>query len=525
MNLIVLCDGTWNTPDQMDGDLLAPTNVVKMWNALSRTDKNGEEQLTYYHPGVGTDGGWWNRIAGGGLGDGLEKNIVSAYNWLARNYSSGAKIWLFGFSRGAYTVRSLGGMISRCGLLNARDGGLEEPEIWKGIEDLFQNYRTPEDEAPKVVASAELPFHETLEGKETKHSIPIFFLGVWDTVGALGIPDDMAILDLIDDPARHSFHDTDLSSIVENARHAVAIDELRQSFTPTLWSNVESEPTVKQLWFPGCHGDVGGGHGRCDLSDGALEWMINECQQLQLGFRDNVSTQLCSKPLGQLHDSVTGIFKALKTRPRAVPSLKKNVAAFHETALERHANVSLFQGEYWRTTHLSKGKSITVDVFAADQWNNTGVFLEKGVTYSLTADGEWLDSSIRSGPKGTKDGEFFLGEAFQIAASAWGKAEDVYTKLTKNKQVDFWYTKRVEAAGWFALIGVVANNFVPSHSSKDQSTYLPHEEFEIGDRCSITPKAGGYLYAYANDTWQTYDNNRGSVRLTITYVEGGSIEK
>ena len=82
-NLVVCCDGTWNTPDQTDGGLPAPTNVPRLFNALAATDERGGEQKKYYHSGVGTDGGWWNRLVGGGSGQGLDNNIKSAYQWLA----------------------------------------------------------------------------------------------------------------------------------------------------------------------------------------------------------------------------------------------------------------------------------------------------------------------------------------------------------------------------------------------------------------------------------------------------------
>ncbi|TBD04557.1 DUF2235 domain-containing protein [Rhizobium leguminosarum] len=513
MHLIIFCDGTWNTPDQMDGGLPAPTNVVKLRHALASVDKEGQEQRVYYHPGVGTDGGWWERIAGGGLGEGLDKNIMSAYNWLARNYEVGAKLWFFGFSRGAYTVRSLGGMISRCGLL--KTSGLDEKAIWTEIEQLFAVYRTPEKDAKPVSATKKLPFHGVESGKKTKHSVPVHFIGVWDTVGALGVPNDMALLNLIDDPSKHSFHDTDLSPIVANARHAIAIDEKRASFTPTIWTNVDDNPTVRQVWFPGVHGDVGGGYGRCGLSNGALEWMINEAARLGLTFRENISSQFVPYELDQLHDSVTGVFKSLKTRPRDVPHFVEDSHLLHESAQKRHANPPLAQGDYWKTRRLDKGNPVTVDIFAAERWNFTGLYLEAGVRYEFTATGEWMDSGITCGPKGTDDGKFHLGEAVQMAASIWGKGEAIYSKLTDNHQIDFWYTRREEKADWFSLIGVVANGVFPTANPEEKLDYPPHEVFVIGDKGSFTPSKSGYLYAFANDAWQTYGNNRGSVRLTV----------
>ncbi|WP_142781906.1 DUF2235 domain-containing protein [Agrobacterium sp. T29] len=513
MHLIVFCDGTWNTPDQVEDGLPSPTNVVKLRNALAPADKDGREQRVYYHPGVGTDGGWWGRVAGGGMGTGLDRNIMSAYNWLARNYRDGAKIWLFGFSRGAYTVRSLGGMISRCGLLDPTK--LRELAIWDNVGSLFENYRTPEGKAKPVTATKGLPYHGVATGQKTKHSVPIHFIGVWDTVGALGVPDDLALLNLLDDPAKHSFHDTELSPVVAHARHAIAIDERRQSFMPTLWTNVEDRPTVRQIWFPGVHADVGGGYGRAGLSDGALDWMVEEAKGQGLHFRKGLEKQLAADPLGLLHDSVTGVFKALRTRPRAVPIFAESSKMLHRSAWERHDNPPLAQGDYWKTHRLEAGQTKEVDVFARERWNSTGLFLEAGVTYRFSAKGEWVDGGITAPPAGTNDGKFQLGEAVQFASSLWGKGEQVLTKLTGNHQVDFWYTKREEAAPWFALIGMVANGVLPEMEPEDRLSFAPHEIFEIGAKRSFTPRGSGYLYAFANDAWQAYENNRGSVRLTV----------
>ncbi len=512
MHLIVFCDGTWNTPDQEDAGIAAPTNVVKLRNALAPSDINDGEQRVYYHPGVGTDGGWWNRVAGGGLGSGLDDSVVSAYNWLARNYVADAKIWLFGFSRGAYTVRSLGGMISRCGLLDVR--GMDEQAIWDNINDLFAHYRVPEKDAKPLSATRKLPFHGVKAGSKVKHSIGIEFIGVWDTVGALGIPEDMAFLELIDDPSRHNFHDTKLSPIVANARHAVALDERRQSFKPTLWTDVEERDTVQQIWFPGVHGDVGGGYSRCGLSDGALLWMIGEAELLGLKFRQNVTSQLSPDELGIIHNSVCGVFKALKTRPRSVPLFSAGSSAIHKSGRDRNGNSPLAQGDYWKTRIVEAGEAVSVDVFAREKWNNTGIYLEQGVSYEFAASGTWIDGSIVCGPAGTKDGKFQLGEAVHVASSILGKSETIYKRLAGNNQVDFWCTRREEEIDWFALVGVIANGLSEMPQADAKTAY--HEVFVIGSGRPYTPKKSGYLFAFANDAWQTYENNRGSVRLTVS---------
>lgn len=116
-NLIVCCDGTWNTPEQREGGVPVPTNVVRLYNALAETDANGNAHLRYYHPGVGTEGSLLDRAVGGGMGVGLDQNIKSAYRWVCDYFQDGDRLFLFGFSRGAYTVRSLAGLLSHCGIL------------------------------------------------------------------------------------------------------------------------------------------------------------------------------------------------------------------------------------------------------------------------------------------------------------------------------------------------------------------------------------------------------------------------
>jgi uncharacterized protein (DUF2235 family) len=233
-NLLVCADGTWNTPDQEDNGLPSPTNVVKFRNCVaeskggsSRSGRGGRiEQRAYYHPGVGTDGGVITRFAGGAWGHGLGENIQSAYHWLALNYSPGDSIFLVGFSRGAYTVRSLGGLLNQCGLPDLT--GVKPDEGWRRVKAAFRTgYRECKDRVDWV---EDWKFHH-------ESGTPIRFMGVWDTVGALGIPDDLALLNLLDNPANWRFHDTGLGSNVEIARHAVALDEVRSSFTPTLWTS------------------------------------------------------------------------------------------------------------------------------------------------------------------------------------------------------------------------------------------------------------------------------------------------
>ncbi len=519
MNLVICADGTWNSPDMMENGIPAPTNVFKFFNCVSRTDENGLPQERYYHQGVGTEGSRLRRIIDGGTGTGLGKNIKSAYRWLAATYKPGDRIFLFGFSRGAYTVRSLGGMLSRCGLADLPWTNTPK-QAWDAVDRIYDEYRR--GDPSRIRAAADLPFHNAAMGSLPATTTPIHFIGVWDTVGSLGIPDDFALLDMFDDVKRHGFHDTEISDIVRNARHAVAIDERRQDFMPTLW---QPNPKVdmQQVWFPGVHGDVGGGYGRCGLSDAALLWMINEAKQKDLHFDGDAVAQIRPDERDVLHDSVQGVFKKLKTRPRAVPLLDRAAPSpeIHPSAYGRQKITSLAQGEYWRQHPVPA----EVNVYAKEQWNQTGIFLEQGKTYTFSAWGEWMDASIKCGPEGADDGRFYPAEAVYALGNLAGGIQGMWRKISGNPRRSVFLAKRVVDAPWFALIGVIANDFPrpsPQKPRDGKVPPLPHETFLIGTGTHFTPGASGYLYCFANDAWQTYFNNRGSVRLQVQAATTGS---
>ena len=215
--LIVCCDGTWNKPDQGGG----PTNVTKMARAILPRRADGELQLVYYDEGVGT-GNSLDRFVGGAFGIGLGANVQQAYRFLALNYEPGDLILMFGFSRGAYTVRSLAGLVSLVGLL--RKGDLDQmPTVW-------HYYRTkPEDRQ-----------RDFIDGRWIGERRPeVDLIGVWDTVGALGIPGNF--LSRIG-RRRHEFHDVTLGRKIRRAYQALAIDERRKSFAPAVWDTAEAQP-------------------------------------------------------------------------------------------------------------------------------------------------------------------------------------------------------------------------------------------------------------------------------------------
>lgn len=494
-NIIICCDGTWNTMDQQDQGILSPTNVVQLYNSLADKDQSGNIQHKYYHPGVGTDGTTLDKLLGGGIGAGLDRNIKSAYRELCDYYESGDRIFLFGFSRGAYTVRSLAGLVYHSGLLDIT--GLTEADAWSRIDQVFtQGYRNKkEDQNDWKKLGWKF---KTNNGS----AVPIWFIGVWDTVGALGIPDYLGLLNLFDDFENYTFHDTKLSPIIAHARQALAIDEMRASFQPTLWTNPNS--TTKQIWFAGVHSDVGGGYSDHGLSHITLNWMIEEAQRCELTFDQNFLNQIKPEYQARLHDSYTGIFSTFPSLPRSSPQL--NDLDIHQSVQHRHNAPPIAQTPYKQLRDLPS----TLEIFAINPWNTTGIWLEQGKTYTFTASGEWQDSSITCGPEGTNDGNFQLGETIQIAASFLGKAEDLLKKLTGNNSTDFKFTKRHEKFDWFCLVGAIANGKID-----DEGNWIPHETFRIGTGCTYTVQHSGYLYAYANDAWNCYGNNHGRVRLEV----------
>ncbi len=316
--LIVCADGTWNTLDQR-----WPTNVVKMARAITPTGRDGISQVVFYDPGVGTGPGL-DRWTGGAFGEGLDKNIADDYTFLMHNYDAGDQIFLFGFSRGAYTVRSLGGLIRKCGLLpKAHADRLPEALAMYRKRDLSADTQEAQE-------------FRRLYSRETD----IWFVGVWDTVGALGIPlTGLRWLTRRD----HQFHDVELSKIVKHAYHALAIDERRGPFKPTLWSN-KPKPgqTVEQVWFSGVHTDVGGGNDDSSLSDAAFTWMKSKAEACGLTFDEAYVDQVIHPaPLGPLHNSMVGLYRLTKGYVRPMGQSGGEDEAVCETAVARYEHEEL----------------------------------------------------------------------------------------------------------------------------------------------------------------------------------------
>jgi uncharacterized protein (DUF2235 family) len=267
--LVVCCDGSWNKPDELAGGARAPTNVAKLALGVTPTARDGTPQLLHYQRGVGTVRS--QRLRGGAFGYGLSHNVRACYRFLVEHYEPGDDIYLFGFSRGAYTARSLVGLIRNCGILRA---GTRDR-----VPEAYRLYRSRADRhAPSTIES------EIFRRMYSHDDVPIHFIGVWDTVGALGIPIDGIRVPFIG--KYWGFHDTELSSRVRSAYQALAIDEQRGPFKPTLWTRKDGVvgQTLEQVWFAGVHCDVGGGYANPELSEIALLWMVRNARTCGLEF-------------------------------------------------------------------------------------------------------------------------------------------------------------------------------------------------------------------------------------------------
>ncbi|WP_405162332.1 DUF2235 domain-containing protein [Nocardia sp. NBC_01499] len=271
--LVVCCDGTWKAESSS-----TVSNIIKIAQTI-RYDAPGPvgdkiQQWVTYVSGPGSRGFLSDRLMGGAFGLGLEANLSSAYWHLALNWEPGDEIYIFGFSRGAFTARSLSSLIDRIGIMTPQ-------AMIKGKypEALAIHHQV----APKdgTIPQQWLDFR-----RDNCHKVrpTINFLGVFDTVGALGVPGLTSL--------RYKFHDVKLAPSVHCARQALAIDERRRNFEPCLWE-VPVEPNVKyrrgfqrvkQVWFEGVHSDIGGGYSECGLSDITLRWMVREAESVGLVF-------------------------------------------------------------------------------------------------------------------------------------------------------------------------------------------------------------------------------------------------
>ncbi|WP_284126657.1 phospholipase effector Tle1 domain-containing protein [Parerythrobacter aestuarii] len=312
---LVFCfDGTWN---ELAVD--EPTNVAKIAQMVRPTARDGRAQIVYYDEGIGTNTNWINRKYQGATGNGLMLKLRDAYRFLTFNYEPGDEIYAFGFSRGAFTARSFVGLVRHAGILDVISANQIERAIaiYRSAPAGRTNEESPEALDFRLANCRSMCVsdkdrrlrieRDPAGGYENAAMLDIRYVGVWDTVAALGVPAFLPGAKAIND--KYGFHDAILTSKIKSARHAVAIDEERLTFRPTLFSRErldelnalarkehgkdfeEWEVPYQERWFPGVHGAVGGGGANLGLSDGALEWVLAGAKRAGLEVRDDEDSQ------------------------------------------------------------------------------------------------------------------------------------------------------------------------------------------------------------------------------------------
>lgn len=316
-NIIIFSDGTGQ-----EGGKGANTNIYKLFNTV---EDRTSTQVTFYDRGLGTG---LRKLSGNVGGAGISKNILDCYTFVFENYAAGDQIYLFGFSRGAATVRSLSSFIHHFGILPK-----SRPELIKKAYKIYKikNKNKRETNAQKFVAT-----HHTMWTR-------IQFLGCYDTVAALGLPIKPLSVFLNMVPGlRHKFHNFTLSESVLHAYQALAIDDKRKTFHPILWdAEASSYQTIKQVWFCGMHTDVGGGYNKPELSNISLLWMRNMATQLGLRLYPSQPIPIDGNSNGHMHNSRGSILtKIYREEERSWDNSRSDKPIVHSSVLLRTRNIN-----------------------------------------------------------------------------------------------------------------------------------------------------------------------------------------
>ena len=359
MKNIVLCaDGTGNNDIKARG-----TNVFKLYEAIDRhrhkEDSSAVPQIAFYDDGVGTSKFIPLRVLGGALGVGFTQNVKDLYTELAHSYEPQDKLYLFGFSRGAYTVRTLAGFIQCCGILDVRN--LDNQTIARQVDAAWKIFRKTaftgsmrddprRAKVPSNNAVSNDDKEETrlapnkLTGLPAYGPVDIAFLGVWDTVSAIGVP-IAELRKLINAFYPLTFNELTVGPWVKRACHALSIDDERLTFAPELWNEQDGkDERVKQVWFAGVHSNVGGGYPKHGMSLVALDWMMSEAKECGLRFlesdRDYVKQH--QDVQDKLYDSRESFSVYYRWSPRNLIDLCKKhripTTKIHVSVIERIAN-------------------------------------------------------------------------------------------------------------------------------------------------------------------------------------------
>jgi uncharacterized protein (DUF2235 family) len=311
-NHVYIIDGTLSSLD--DG---RKTHAGRLYRLLSESGPRAAQSVGY-HPGV--QGRGWRKWLCAATGDGLNQAILDGYAAIASRYRPGDRIFLFGYSRGAYAVRSIAGLIDQVGLLR------QNQAVTRRIKRAFSYYQA-ETISPGAAVFRERHCHESVE---------IEMIGAWDTVKALGPP--YPILSRLA-PMAVEFHNDALGHHIRAGYHALALDEDRTAFTPVMWRRAPGwNGQLEQVWFPGAHGDVGGDRGSAvgtlPLTLQSFRWMLSRAEQHGLILPEGWERRFPCDPLAPMVGAHRGLGKLFLLRePREVGA--RDGEALHESVIAR----------------------------------------------------------------------------------------------------------------------------------------------------------------------------------------------
>lgn len=526
--IVILCDGTSNRPDQTEDGVPATTNVWKLFQAL----RQDETQTTWYLAGVGSDtsstaqgarrtrrildlagartGSWvaslWSRtvkLLEGATGAGISEAILKGYSEIVRQYRPGDRIYLVGFSRGGYTARCIAGVISRGGLLRAENIGYAAEVV-----QLYRMRRTPHD--PMKLNPAMVHQDVTIE-----------FLGVFDAVASLGAPLWgwwFRILPIW----RNASFDTDPARICRHVYHALAMDERRSQFFPTLFSRPDPPSphlqTLEQRWFRGAHADIGGGYAATGLSDIPLGWMMDAMRSHGLAFREGARAALKPDRLARAHDELSRNpqWRLFGSWPRWHPVPCTAGPDPHGTRLHRSvlARAAVSHRKLGRPDLLAlkPGQHIDFAVESQREWDRTGLVIEQGATYELIyLAGAWRDATQ---PPAGPDGQNAKGPLDLRRILGWGRRLPAHKWMLLVGTVAHPREWKPEEHGVLALARLLFVN-TPKRLICTTAAFGTHLRAPNDSICLTSAAPSGLLHLFANDWWQTASNNSGALHLRL----------
>ena len=595
--IVICCDGTANDPKQTDNEVAAQTNVYRLYEALTEDGQFAGTQITWYDPGIGTNtstasriADWIGRIFGKMLGIlpdwigefikrlqkalesatgvWIDENIEQGYREIVRNYEPGDRIFIFGFSRGAYTARCIAGMISRCGLLKA--------ENIRFSPDALTLFRRRNRDVPPPILKAEL-IHDP-------EVVRVHVLGLWDTVASLGLP-LWGWWFRVGAFWRNRDLDSNPAKLCDYVYHALSMDEQRSQFFPTVTTPdpAIARQQIRQIWLRGAHADVGGGYGNRSLAAVGFECMLQIARHHglklrrdidEIGFHPQNGLPLCAAadPLGKMHDEIKSqpAWIIFGSWPRWAPVPRPgwsdlfqrgSVSIFgapHDLVYRRAEQAALL----WRqrlpariaeqqraaasltATQAARAATLTAAAAAAVQQNDSVlardglIFLGLGQSRQMriTAAVAWNRTAIVFETTGIYRIGYLRGNWRDSGKTPCGADGQRPRGLDWARRF-FWRSRRLSQANWLELIGHIAH-----------PRPWPVEEFGFGKLLRMLffqgPKPltrsllrlgrhlpapdqsvyvvnladNGLFYAFANDTWATGRDNSGSIEIEIERV-------